>query len=298
MKCRGFFLGLHGLFTDIGDPCFSFSDHLSHTPIKSMQHFTALPEEQQLRSESSLTKFIRRIKKQLNLYELSDYAHLNEAELPYASISDLSKRRQASALIKQSITEEVLNQFPDEYTGRQIIRALEMLEHQTSSDPPTRISIEKLCNAKDSIIEAVTSGNGPDYEMTSYRLPKLPLICSLSRTLHPILPQPVEYVNSSRPSRSPTSDMRNSGVISHETSDAQDKRFVCEECSKSYQGSRQLQRHMLKHRNPNKYKCTVPGCDKTTYRMDAIRSHIKVHERRLSAQKEFAARNAERMKES
>jgi uncharacterized Zn-finger protein len=51
-------------------------------------------------------------------------------------------------------------------------------------------------------------------------------------------------------------------------------------CRKSYGGSRQLQRHILKHSEPNKFRCTVAGCLKTAHRKDAIRSHIKTHEKK------------------
>jgi hypothetical protein len=93
-----------------------------------MHAFYPLPDEQQLKNESSLPRFIRRITQQLDLYQLSDYAHLylSDEELPYTCVSDLTNTRQASALIKQSITDEVLDKFPDEFTGRQIIRALFM----------------------------------------------------------------------------------------------------------------------------------------------------------------------------
>jgi hypothetical protein len=91
-----------------------------------MQSYYPLPKEQQLRCDSSLPRFIRRIKQQLELYNFSDFARISlaDTELPDANQSDMMSRRQASALIKQSITDEVLDQFPDEFTGRQIIQAL------------------------------------------------------------------------------------------------------------------------------------------------------------------------------
>jgi hypothetical protein len=57
--------------------------------------------------------------------------------------------------------------------------------------------------------------------------------------------------------------------------------FDCGDCSKSYPTKKQLQRHTLKHNIPNKYKCTVDGCENTSHRKDAMRSHIKKHERRI-----------------
>jgi hypothetical protein len=57
--------------------------------------------------------------------------------------------------------------------------------------------------------------------------------------------------------------------------------YVCEECNKSYPGKRQLKRHRHKHKTPDKYMCTIDGCEKTSYRMDAMRSHVKAHEKRI-----------------
>jgi hypothetical protein len=207
-----------------------------------MQAFTPLPFEQQLRSESSLPNFIRRIKQQLDLYELSEYAYLKQADdkMPYASMADMSKRRQASALIKQSITDEVLDQFPDEYTGRQIIRALELRERRVSSEsnssnvPNTpastqsRFSDKNMVDAKGSITESVTYRYAPCGEEPAYRLP------SVSLTLHPILPHQVAYVEASRARQnsvgdnqgSAQRDMQHSG-ISQGSKVIQEARFDC-----------------------------------------------------------------------
>jgi hypothetical protein len=290
-----------------------------------MQAFTPLPYEQQLRSESSLPKFMRRIKQQLDLYELSDYASLHQAddELPHASPADLSKRRKASALIKQSITDEVLDQFPDEYTGRQIVRALELRERRASSEynssngPKTPASTQSPFSEKNTVategtfIASYASRFEPEYEMSVFRRP------NVMRTLHPILPQQVAYVEDSRArqnsvgdnqgsalrdmqhsgsiSQGPTlnvqrsnyfslgsslRDMQRSGSISKGTiSDTQEK-FDCKICSKSYGGSRQLERHIQKHMEPNKFRCPYEGCLKTAHRKDSIRSHVRTHEKR------------------
>jgi uncharacterized Zn-finger protein len=64
-------------------------------------------------------------------------------------------------------------------------------------------------------------------------------------------------------------------------------RFVCDKCSKEYQGTRQLSRHMLQHNEPNKYSCPVDGCKKTAYRKDSIRSHVRTHERRIKVEQEY-----------
>jgi hypothetical protein len=52
-----------------------------------------------------------------------------------------------------------------------------------------------------------------------------------------------------------------------ETESSRDKgKFYCHECNKSYSGKRQLQRHLIKHREPNKYSCSISGCKQTAYR--------------------------------
>jgi hypothetical protein len=63
--------------------------------------------------------------------------------------------------------------------------------------------------------------------------------------------------------------------------------FTCRNCYKDFQSQRQLSRHSIKHNDPNKFRCTIAGCKKTAYRRDAIRCHIKVHEKRIKAQHEF-----------
>jgi uncharacterized Zn-finger protein len=63
-------------------------------------------------------------------------------------------------------------------------------------------------------------------------------------------------------------------------------RFVCSVCSKPYRGKRELTRHMKKHSSANKYICTVEGCLQSTYRIDAMSSHIKLHEKRIKTQME------------
>jgi hypothetical protein len=249
-----------------------------------MHAFNPLPTEQQLRSESSLPKFIRRIKQQLDLYELSDYANLHQAddELPHASPEDLSKRRKASALIKQSITDEVLDKFPDDFTGRQIIRSMQET-HESFKPMDGPFGEKYTVAAKVSITESLTSRYAPNDEKPLYHLP------NISRTLHPILSRHVAYVESSRARQisevesqvSKLHDMQQSVSTSQElTSDTSTYNFTCELCSKSYQGSRQLQRHVLKHSEPNKFRCTVSGCLKTAHRQDAMRSHIKTHEKK------------------
>jgi hypothetical protein len=209
-----------------------------------MQAFYPLPDEQQLRSDTPLPKFLRRIKQQLDLYELSEYAYLNQAdyEMPYACMADLSKRRQASALIKQSITYEVLEQFPDEYTGREIIRALALEMHGRQNSAGNQF---ENCDSR-----VATRGKVGEqysgYVVASYRLPKVyPSMDSQYR----ISPHPVAYVEASR-------DMQNSVVDSHEA--LIDKTpFTCDVCSKPYSGKRQLRRHLVKHSSPDKFKCTV-----------------------------------------
>jgi uncharacterized Zn-finger protein len=63
--------------------------------------------------------------------------------------------------------------------------------------------------------------------------------------------------------------------------DPRKDRFICVECSRSYNGKTELKRHQRKHNQPNKYACTIVGCIKTFYRSDAMRAHAKAHERRL-----------------
>jgi hypothetical protein len=186
--------------------------------FNTMQVFTPLPDDQLLRSESSVPKFIRRIKQQLDLYELSDYAYLNQADydLPY-SIADLSKRRQASALIKQSITDEVLDKFPDEYTGRQIIRSMQETHESKPMDEPVEGNFTVATEG--TFIASYTSRFESEYEMPVFRRP------NVMRTLHPILPHQVAYVEASRARRnsgveireiqgSALRDMQHSGSIS------------------------------------------------------------------------------------
>jgi hypothetical protein len=69
----------------------------------------------------------------------------------------------------------------------------------------------------------------------------------------------------------------------------QDARHCCPipDCFKTYLGIRQLQRHLLKHTKPDKYSCTVEGCKKTAYRIDAMSSHIRVHEKRVREELEW-----------
>jgi uncharacterized Zn-finger protein len=58
-------------------------------------------------------------------------------------------------------------------------------------------------------------------------------------------------------------------------------RLICPQCMKSYLGVKQLLRHQLKHNEPYRYSCTVAGCERKTYRLDGMRSHVKSHERRI-----------------
>jgi uncharacterized Zn-finger protein len=58
-------------------------------------------------------------------------------------------------------------------------------------------------------------------------------------------------------------------------------RFACNDCHKSYSGKRELTRHMKKHNSPNKFSCSIDGCLHSTYRIDAMRCHIRAHEKRL-----------------
>jgi hypothetical protein len=60
--------------------------------------------------------------------------------------------------------------------------------------------------------------------------------------------------------------------------------FACPECKNVYSGLRQLKRHLQSHKNPHKYACTVQNCPKTSHRVDAMRSHIRAHEKRDLAQ--------------
>jgi hypothetical protein len=233
-----------------------------------MQAFNPLPDEQQLRSKSSLPKFIRRIKQQLDLFELSEYAYLNQAddELPHASPADLSKRRKASALIKQSITDEVLDQFPDDFTGRQIIRSMQET-HESSKPMDGPVGGNFTVATEGTFIASYTSRFEPEYENPLYHLP------NISRTLHPILShQDVEASRArrnsgvgSRVSQGPSEsfslgsslrDMqRSNDFVQGSTSDTPTFLFNCNLCSSSYKGSNQLQRHVLKHSEPNKHRC-------------------------------------------
>jgi hypothetical protein len=246
-----------------------------------MQFFNPLPDDQLLRSESSLPKFIRRIKQQLDLYELSEYAGIND-ELPYASLADMSKRLQASALIKQSITDEVLNQFPEDFTGRQIIRVLAIRDQTNSpniqyeskdSRNPMGTVGGNFTVAEKGFIESFTSRYESEYEMPVLRRP------DVMRTLHPILPHQVAYVEASRARRnsgvdsrdiqgSALRDMKHSGSISQCSSPdmtgsgsisdgSSTSKFNCNVCQKQYQGKRQLARHLIKHNEPNKFRCSV-----------------------------------------
>jgi uncharacterized Zn-finger protein len=63
-------------------------------------------------------------------------------------------------------------------------------------------------------------------------------------------------------------------------------RFTCQVCSKAYRGKRELTRHMKKHDAPNRFSCSIDGCLQTMYRVDAMRNHIKKHEKRLKAEME------------
>jgi hypothetical protein len=211
-------------------------------PISAMQAFYALPDEQQLRIESSLPKFIRRIKQQLDLYELSEYAFLNKAdnELPYASMADLSKRRQASALIKQSITDEVLDQFPDEYSGRQIIRYMEMGASQTST------------STQDATMQRASDKYVPGFK------PAVSLHASLSQS---IVEAPCQNAVSGSSSASlpswPVSPPSSTPSPS-ENSKQSSQVFECKKCSKVFTRYYALVSHMTCHTLEKKYSC--PKC--------------------------------------
>jgi hypothetical protein len=56
--------------------------------------------------------------------------------------------------------------------------------------------------------------------------------------------------------------------------------FVCQDCGKMYRGNRQLMRHRQRHTAPDKYRCNFEGCQKTFYRIDTMRVHGNVHEKR------------------
>jgi hypothetical protein len=67
----------------------------------------------------------------------------------------------------------------------------------------------------------------------------------------------------------------------------QKHQFLCNICSKSYSGNRQLMRHQQIHIEPHKYRCSVEGCFKTDYRVDAMGAHIKAHEKRVKRKHDF-----------
>jgi hypothetical protein len=61
-------------------------------------------------------------------------------------------------------------------------------------------------------------------------------------------------------------DMIYSGSVGQGETDSSRDNFYCRECDKSYPGKRQYARHLLKHKQPNKFNCSVDGCKKTDYR--------------------------------
>jgi hypothetical protein len=65
--------------------------------------------------------------------------------------------------------------------------------------------------------------------------------------------------------------------------------FVCKHCQKEFRGRRQLHRHTQRHESPDRYSCPVENCQKTSHRIDAMRSHIKSHERRVQRQRLYTA---------
>jgi uncharacterized Zn-finger protein len=67
---------------------------------------------------------------------------------------------------------------------------------------------------------------------------------------------------------------------------ALNNRFTCNVCSNQCRGKLELTRHMKKHNSPNRFPCSIAGCLQTFYRMDAMRCHIKAHEKRLKAEME------------
>jgi hypothetical protein len=77
-----------------------------------------------------------------------------------------------------------------------------------------------------------------------------------------------------------------SPITPAEASECFEYRFTCDVCSKQYRGKRELNRHMKKHDAPNRFSCNIEGCLQTTYRLDAMRSHVKAHEKRLKTESE------------
>jgi hypothetical protein len=70
--------------------------------------------------------------------------------------------------------------------------------------------------------------------------------------------------------------------------------FNCQLCAKTYNTKRQLKRHLIKHNRSEMYTCTVDGCEKTSHRMDSIRSHARAHEKRISQLAELHKQHSER----
>jgi hypothetical protein len=59
-----------------------------------------------------------------------------------------------------------------------------------------------------------------------------------------------------------------------ERSTAEGSRVVCDLCETTFQRSAELRRHMQKHEEPA-HACEVMGCNRSFYRMDKLRDHVR-----------------------
>jgi uncharacterized Zn-finger protein len=100
-------------------------------------------------------------------------------------------------------------------------------------------------------------------------------------TASSVQPNQSEYTQSQEQTLSNADSIEMISPVSPDDLRGAHSQHVCEECNKSYPGKNQLTRHRMKHSTPDKYMCTIDGCEKTSYRMDAMRTHVTAHEKRI-----------------
>jgi predicted RNA-binding Zn-ribbon protein involved in translation (DUF1610 family) len=83
------------------------------------------------------------------------------------------------------------------------------------------------------------------------------------------------------PAKETLSGLKSMESLPHVSPVKTNAKFNCPHCRKAFLGAKQLLRHQKKHDTPNKYSCPIVGCKTKMYRADAIRTHVKSHERRI-----------------